>query len=298
MKTLILLLYYDRPEMVRGALRSIAQAGENHPDWELAFIDDSSPHPGMLVVEEELPEYGKQIKFYHTRTTLEGKKQHGGVVGKFINQAILDSDADIAFMLCDDDQLCPDYLHNLSNYFKTHDNDCCYSHVHLFNPLFENPKHAIRDDPGLNHTEWIKPGDRVDASQVAWRTRMNTQDNVWFPSQKTRCLDAYYFGQIAARHPEGIPFSGFVGQYKAIHITQLSHNSELEIWDGKGIDIEDGRKLTPLWEIHGLVNGYIEYGNLAEAARICTLGLSLHPKDPTLKQFKDYLAGIQNSRLS
>jgi len=53
-KIVILLLYYDRPKMVRNALKSIKDL--NYKNWELVFIDDGSKEPGRPIVEEILAE--------------------------------------------------------------------------------------------------------------------------------------------------------------------------------------------------------------------------------------------------
>ena len=49
MKILILLLYFERPNLVRNALRSVRQADRHHQDWELAVIDDGSRAPALPI---------------------------------------------------------------------------------------------------------------------------------------------------------------------------------------------------------------------------------------------------------
>jgi len=289
MKILILLLYYDRPQMVRGALRSIRKAGEQHPDWELAFIDDSSPHPGRPVAEEELAEYLDQVRFYHTNTDLEVKKKDGSYVGHAMNQAIMESGAEIAIMLCDDDQLHPDYLMGLDAYFRQHPEvECCYSHVMEYDPLFENVQHVWNTKSVLNaQIGLIDPECQVDASQVAWRTRLNWEKRIWFAYPKTKCLDADFYWKIGNIFPEGITFSGMVGQYKGVHSAQLSWHEEEEAWTNS-VDITNGRKWTPIEKIRQLVEMYIGRKNWSEAKRICDLGLGLHPADPILLSMDEF----------
>lgn len=289
MKILILLLYYDRPEMVRGALRSIHQAGEQHPDWELAFIDDSSPHPGRPVAEEELSKFLDQIKFYHTNTDLEAKQRDGSYVGKYMNQAIMESNAEIAVMLCDDDQLCPGYLMGLDSWFRQHlDEDCCYSHVGEFDPLFEDVQFADWNS-AFNHIDQINPEQQLDASQVAWRTRMNWEKRIWFAYPRTKFLDADFYHKIAVNYPEGIRCSGLMGQYKGVHSAQLLWHKEHDLWNGASVDIENGRKLTPADKVQMLVDKYIRAGNYSEAKRICDMGLEIHPSDPLLLLMDEHL---------
>lgn len=291
MKILILLLYYDRPEMVQGALNSVLKAGENYSDWELAFIDDSSPRPGWPVMNREMCNHIEKVKFYHTATTPEAKHRDGGYVGKFMNQAIVESGAEIAIMLCDDDQLHPDYLIGLDAYFRQHpDVDACYSHVFVFNPLYEKVEFVHDTSTTLNsHLGPINPEQRVDASQVAWRTRMNWEKQIWFAYPRTKCLDADFYWKIGKAYPEGIPFSGLVGQYKGVHPAQLSYQNEHDVWAGKSIDITNGRQMCPVEEIHRLVNEYIRRHELREAKRICDIGLEVYPSDQTLTAMDEFL---------
>jgi hypothetical protein len=217
-KILILLSYFERPKMVRNALASVLRAGELYSNWELAFIDDASPTPGRPVVEEMLQGYLDKVRFYNTNCTDEVS-----IFGSFMNQAIKDSDADLALILCDDDELCVDYLKNLNNYFLCHPSVVvCYSHVYYFDPFRERSSDVVFDSKWLNsYTGVVLLEDNVDASQVAWRTLCNKVRGCWFPSPKTRNLDAAFYSQLGEA-----PFSGFIGQYKGMHSMQLGQHTE------------------------------------------------------------------------
>ena len=114
MKILILCSYYQRPKLVRNALSSILAANEHHQDWELAFGDDGSIIPGKPIVEEVLKDHLDKIRIVESGMNLEDKLKHGLVLGRMANEAISLSSADIAIILCDDDELHPEYLKNIS----------------------------------------------------------------------------------------------------------------------------------------------------------------------------------------
>ena len=52
LKFLILLFYYNRPEMVKNALQSINES--TYTNFTIAFIDDGSEHEGKPIVHEIL----------------------------------------------------------------------------------------------------------------------------------------------------------------------------------------------------------------------------------------------------
>lgn len=276
-KILILLLYYDRPVMVRNALRSVLKADQFYHNWHLAFVDDSSPRSGEEIVEMLSDRYS----YHNTNTSVEDKKRHGSLVGRTLNVIIDESDADLVIMLCDDDELHPQYLAGLDNFFTQNQEQACYSHVHVYNPLFEDSEHVENLEDQLNcFTERIDPYCKLDASQVAWRRTLNVQ----FAWPRTKCLDADLYKQIGNLIPEGIPFSGLISQYKGIHPTQLYYHNEIELWGGRSIDVPDGHRMIPVEYIHKLVHKYELKGNRSEAIRICKLGLDLHPDDVLLNE--------------
>lgn len=224
--------------MVENALKSIAK--QNHDDWELAFLDDGSAKGGQPVVERILEEYLDKVKFYNTNDSVKDKISNSGSrIGMLMNQAIRESDAEIAFMLCDDDALYPNYLHNLHKWFTKHPNGkYCHSDVVLFNPFTETPdddfkKRDIqlfytkvdRYNSPYNRCRDMAPTDGqlgiVDASQPAWRTSCNKEESIWFPYPKTCNLDISFLGSMYRKYGKCF-YSGFYGQYKAIHHDALS----------------------------------------------------------------------------
>jgi hypothetical protein len=125
----------------------------------------------------------------------------------------------------------------------------------------------------------------LDASQVAWRRELGFE----FSWPLTKCLDADLYEKMGLVYPEGIPFSGFVGQYKGVHPTQLCYHDETEIWAGQSIDVPEGRRMMPIESIYELIDGYVAKGNRPEAKRICELGLELHEEDHLLRRMHESL---------
>jgi len=231
-KFLILLFYYERPNIVKNALCSLNEL--SYTNFEVAFIDDGSNTPGKLIADEILkPEILNRVTFYNTNDSIEQKRNQGGsVFGKLANDAILNSDAEYAIMLCDDDAIVPDYLLYLNEYFTLNEFvTYCYSKVYFFNPSIETYKsfkeHATYNHPGstysLNHyREPINPVGKVDASQICWKTSCNKQGNIWFPYPQTRGLDAALYQQLFDKYGHCYPTFTY-GQYKGAFADQLGN---------------------------------------------------------------------------
>jgi glycosyltransferase involved in cell wall biosynthesis len=229
-RVLILLFYYNRPVLVRTALKSIKD--HNYTNWELAFIDDGSEVEGKPIVEEILGDCLNKVRFYNTNdnteTKLKRRNEEGSIFGKYAQQAIQESDADYVIMLCDDDALYPNYFNNLNNYFKEHPQErYVYSHIHTYDPVLTSlDKNPLFEDHHLNKTEPLNPHFKIDMSQVAWRRKSFLECNIQFPYPMTLNLDAVIFNQMFNSFGP-CNFSGFIGEYKAIYKggydDQLSH---------------------------------------------------------------------------
>ena len=229
-KILILMSYYNRPILVKNSLKSILEADKYHQNWELFFGDDGSKIPGKPIVEELLHSCIDKVKFVNSNLTIKEKIKSGLVLGKYANQAIKESDADVAIMLCDDDQLVPDYLYNLNNYFKNNNEVLyCYSKIYLINPLVKN--YLYTKEVNNKYNQWIgsiNPAGKVDATQVAWRLQCCKEHNAWFSESTkfvpgkpwTKDTDKSFFENLydccGPCHP-----TNFYSQYKGIHDYQL-----------------------------------------------------------------------------
>lgn len=232
LKILIILMYFDRPTLVRNALYSILLANKYYDNWVLGFNDDGSTVPGEPIVKEILSSHLDKVKFYRLNATQVEKIKSGGTMGESINRIIKETEADLGIMLCDDDALHPLYLRNLNIYFQARPKVLsCYSHVISYNPLIESFLDAIRKnyapDPTNPLNYYNKPlfcANKVDASQVAWRITCNKNFNVWFPSPLSKCHDRHFY-QSLNKNCGKSKFSGFISQFKGLHTAQLIRNT-------------------------------------------------------------------------
>ena len=230
MKIIILCSYYNRPILLKNALRSILDANEHHQDWELAFGDDGSEIPGKPIVEDILKGHLDRVKFYHSEMKFEDKIEYGLILGRMANRAMRESNADIGIMLCDDDELVPTYLKGLSDYFTANQKVMyCHSKIHLYNPLF-NSREEVDNITGRynKHNGPVNPVNNVDATQVAWRLSCCKEHDAWFVETTkfvegqpwAKDTDKSFFENLYAKFGDA-QFSGLVGQYKGIHDYQL-----------------------------------------------------------------------------
>lgn len=227
-KFTILLPYYNRPNIVRFALESIKR--QKYKNWELFFCDDGSDKPGNTILEEYFPKnkYGN-IFYLNTETTLEYKKKNDSIFGYYLNQFIINSDSDICITLCDDDALCMDYLEKLNIWYnENYEKQYSFCDIIPYDPFTIKSLDEIKDkaESSLNsngQTE-VLPQNRLDSSQISWRTDVFKKQNVRYPYPQTSSLDSALFLQLYNLF--GLcPFNGIVGQYKGYHLDQLCHKS-------------------------------------------------------------------------
>lgn len=230
LKILILMAYYNRPLLVRNALNSIVKADQHHQNWVLLFGDDGSPIPGKPIAEEILCDHKDKLIFAQSNMTLQEKLEKGLAIGHYANQAIKDSDADLAIILCDDDELFPTYLADLNRFFTNNSNTLyCYSRIVIFNPLIK--KSSDVDFTYNKYNQWttpINPVGKVDASQVAWRLDCCKKYGAWFAESTkfvegkpwTKDTDRSFFENLYQKCGECHP-TDFMAQYKGIHDYQL-----------------------------------------------------------------------------
>lgn len=223
---LILLFYYNRPNMVKNALRSIKLVNNYYKNWILAFHDDCSDVPGEPIVREILADELDKIKFYKSEMSRRDKIKLGSPLGKKANEILKEVKTDIAIMLCDDDAIHPDYFVNLNNYFSANmDIKSCYSNVIAYNPMEEPFENALNRDIDLksplnrfNHP--LQGSNLIDASQVAWRTICNIEYDVWFPEYCEKNHDAAFYKELNEKCGD-THYTGFISQFKGHHRNQL-----------------------------------------------------------------------------
>lgn len=223
-KFLILLPYYNRPNLVRKTLQSVKES--IYTNWELAIVDDGSDSPIEPIISEMFTEEEqKKIKIKNSGDSIEQKhRQNGSRHGEYLNMFMNESDAEFVFMLCDDDAILPDYMSNLLNFYRANPNQkYAYCQVFVYNPLTQDYKTSSNRATFLNKTEDLRPSCQIDSSQVSWRK----SPDIKFPSPQTEALDSVVFEQMFALW--GLcKYIGVVGQYKGIFEKQLGTRKTFE----------------------------------------------------------------------
>ena len=228
MKVLILMVYFNRPILARNALKSVLRANEYHKDLELMILDDNSPIPIKPIVKDVMKGHLHKVSVSNSKMSFDEKIHRGLIIGEYANFGIRQSDADIGITLCDDDEIYPTYLQDITQYFqKNPEVMYAYSHVSLFNPLIKSERVPNLTSP-YNKQGAINPVDVLDGSQVAFRLSCCKEHGAWF-QQTTLCVegmpwvkdtDKSFFEQLYERFGMAQP-TGLISQYKAIHDWQL-----------------------------------------------------------------------------
>ena len=223
----LIIAYYKRPKIVLNALESILKS--TYDNWHLTFVDDS----GDDSFKETFLNYGfdsSKITYSPILMSDDEKNNIGGsIFGKYVNDAIQNTDADIIILICDDDAIFPDYMENLNKFYtKNPDKMWGYSHVKFFNPEKQHysestdvPSDRTFNTSNLNdYTLPIQPSCRVDSSQVSFRKNAFTQTNLWYPYPYTKDLDRNVFEKLYEKI--GLcHFTNCYGQYKGWFANQL-----------------------------------------------------------------------------
>lgn len=221
MKVHVVLHYYNRPLLVKNALRSVRN--QTHKDWFLTVLDDGSESPALPAVEEVLGGLEDKWEVRRVEDTPEMKREWGGSLhGKYTNEAIADVQSDVLVVLCDDDALVAEYLEQLTSWYASHPHvNYSFCHVCPYDPTNElpEPQHLTRTWR-FNHVHAVPPACYVDASQVTWRTSAFKEAKISYPYPQTLNLDAEVFSQSQAAWGL-VEYNGLRGQYKAIFPGQL-----------------------------------------------------------------------------
>lgn len=237
MKFLILLLYCDRPNMVKFSLDSIR--AQTYRNFEVAVIDDSARSPGgdyfpnnsiVKYMKDSSLEGVDSNKVYTVSDTIEEKIANGGSrFGLFVNQAINESNADVGLMLCDDDALIPSTLEQLNEYYTTQPHvQYSYGHVLTYNPYEAKNYASISGRYGSQLNSYNEPINaycRVDASQVSWRMASYKNAGIQFPYPQTAALDAVVYQQMYDMMGP-CEFNGKFVQYKGVFPDQLGSRTD------------------------------------------------------------------------
>jgi hypothetical protein len=222
-KILILMCYYNRPNLVRFALQSLKN--QSYKNWHLVLVDDGSEKSAHQSIVEIMQEDIDKCKYVNTNNTEKEKREFGGsLFGLYWTHACLDKTCDIGIMLCDDDALMPDYLENLNKYFLENPNEMwCYTHYKGYDPYDQKDFMNIQTNTNSAPlTERINPDSKLDASQVAFKLNAFKENNVEFGYPKTANLDSDLYRKLFPIYGP-CPYSGFFGQYKGLPANRLEN---------------------------------------------------------------------------
>lgn len=200
LKVLALVVAQNQSHQLSRAVNSLVEASRHHHNWHLALVN--AGRDGH-VVAERLVRSLDVLSVYDVRMTDDQKTQTGGAVGYALNRAILDTDADVAFVLRDTDQVHERYLVNLDIVFSSqHGTDLFHSEVVPFDAMFDDAESALRrvgtrKEQQSGFFERLTGGnlavlpDEVSLPQLAWRTQLNRSGNCWFQHNGFDWADRY-----------------------------------------------------------------------------------------------------------
>ena len=232
LKILLVMPYFERPNLVVNALRSMQNI--NYDNYEIYIVDDGSVRDPIESVIEANGFEIKNLTILNTNDTEEQKAKRGSIHNSFINQAIKQSDADIGVYISDDDAVRSDYFQELNDYYQNNP-DKMYSYAHMiqFDPhtqvpcetlkIYNKGKNFKTKAPWrLNYTHDLNPQGKVDATQVSWRIECNKKHDIWLIPDLTRCADSFFFKELYDKFGP-CTYNGLTGVFKAFHPDQLSN---------------------------------------------------------------------------
>ena len=224
--------------MVRFALESIRV--QNYDNWEICFVDDTETGTGKQSVKDIFGN-DSRVQYVCTYDSPDQKQSQGGSrVGYYWNQAIYNSDAEISFVLCDDDYLHKTYLSSLSEWYSKHP-DTMYAHSDFIlydpfsirtieeidlNSIYESYTncngHTLKQRVCEVNCDTPAAG-VLDASQVSWRNSIFKDKGVKFDDLKgeqSRNFDFVLFTQLDRLFGNST-YTEIIGQYKGDHSDQF-----------------------------------------------------------------------------
>ena len=235
MKALVLLAYYNRPVMVRGALESLRRQGD--ADWRCVMVDDGSEVHGQSVVESLYPDLLPRMEFVRIEDTMAQKIWQGGSRHpQFLNEAVEKALEDLVVVLCDDDALTVGALEALLLWHEKHPEEkWSYGHVSVYDPSkepvpFGEVHGGVREEKRLDfhlnrRTDPIFPAFIVDSSQVVFMREAFTG----FPPVNTKNCDAALFNDMGRKWGRCL-FNGIVVQHKGSFRDQMGSRRETMIY--------------------------------------------------------------------
>ena len=226
-KFLILLPYFNRPNLVHNALGSIRDL--QYDNFIVAGIDDGSTIPLSEIVEMHYYDLKDRIKLYRINDTVQSKIDQGGSqVGRYLNRAIAESGADLILVLCDDDTLVPDVLTKANCWFnkdRDHSTLCGFYHTIDYNPITQRPEMDLPVVGLHNYDVAVNGLCSLDIGQMVWRIEACKKYGILFNYPQTAYLESHFFQRLFDVGGRA-KFMGFVGQFKAMFPGMLSHRPD------------------------------------------------------------------------
>lgn len=226
-KFLILLIYFERPNIVLNAIKSLNEI--DYDNYEIMVIDDGSrePFPFDKFNEKNAKKF---VKFYQIKDSIEDKESQGGSRhGMAMNMAIKESSADLVMILCDDDGVYPTALKDVDQWFVDNPNEQYgYGHLSGYNPMLQTIDPNIFT-PVLNlnrHTGPIAPSCQLDSSQVVYKRKAFIDNNLSYPEIAMGALDAHIYSLLFdVLGP--CKFMNCIVQYKGVFDHQMGSRSNI-----------------------------------------------------------------------
>lgn len=184
-KVCTLVLSYNRPKMLVAALQSIQGADE------VILLDDGSDFDVKEVASGELARFPKASIKAASRMSVH-QRLATPRVGRSINTAIRETDAEIITYLCDDDLFHKDWITHVRSFFR------------------ESQDHVVRAKWGV-FNNWDKPGDEIcpigpsfdmTTGSFAHLKSCSVGHGLWWAEHTTAVHDAVFVGEVLLpRHP-------------------------------------------------------------------------------------------------
>ncbi len=223
MKISCLLTSFNRPNLVRQALRSVAD--QSHRDFELLVLDDST----IMDVRNLVDRYSfPSVRVFQFKVSNAERRQTNRL-GVNLNYGLERASGDLVVYLCDDDFFCPDWFAAADTFFTENTNALAaygsLSYTTSSEMDFAHPVGPVRF-PGTLVTA---PKGQLDHGQVAHRR--------WTPARWPEGIadvsesDGIFFERLAHYGPIH-PILGASAAVKRLHKKNLQ-NAITELREGK-----------------------------------------------------------------
>lgn len=231
LKISCILTSYNRPRMIRHALKSIADQG--YKNYELLVFDDSTVFKIMDVLDEfKFP----SLQVHHAKITAEERRAKGRL-GLNCNLGLHIAQGDLVCFLCDDDYYYPDWFGHAAGFFEHPNNK---DKNVIFGALSYSRNNEM-EFPINGFGIWVdrqvvQPGNVLDHNQVVHR-RFTPPFHWPEDFHSSIAPDASYFNSIAKAGHIFYPLQTYA-VVKRQHDKNLQNTLE-EIGTEKGEDLRE-----------------------------------------------------------